>query len=40
MISGNVEPTDLECDWPSDEEDEEEIVSSNYYVTMLVTLCL
>ena len=26
ILNGNVEPTDSDCDWPSDEEEDEELV--------------
>lgn len=29
IVNGKVEPTDEECDWPSDDEDEEEEVSQD-----------
>ena len=28
ILNGNVEPTDSDCDWPSDEEEEELVVCS------------
>lgn len=40
VITGNVEPTDEECDWPSDDEKEDEQLSVKNPAVNNHTKCL
>ena len=38
ILNGNIEPTDSDCDWPSDDEDEEDEEENKLAVSIMLNL--